>query len=94
MSATKIARDPAEILRELPDGERDHFLVEYQAAAEAAVHDVTRYEDLQRVLQRWSVIAVAVNQPGYDDAVHEARSSSSPGTSLADIQARRRSVAR
>lgn len=56
-------RDPELILARLPERFRPVFLAEYQAAAEAAVHEVWRYKQLQELLQTWHVRATAYGQP-------------------------------
>ena len=43
-------RDPELILARLPERYRAMFLAEYQAAAEAAAHEVWRYKQLQELL--------------------------------------------
>jgi hypothetical protein len=66
-------RDPRVILRDLPERERPEFLRQWHAAAQAAARDVARYEDLQRLLRHWSLVVIAANQPGYYEAIDEAR---------------------
>jgi hypothetical protein len=81
-------RDPAGILRRLPEPERVSFLAEYRAALDAA-HEVWRYRQLQEVLRRWDLVAVTMSQPGYAEALAEARKATGPGVSIDDITARR-----
>ncbi len=66
------ARDPEVILRRLPEAERESFLREYRAALDAA-HEVWRYRQLQEVLTRWNPVAITTSQPGYAEALAEAR---------------------
>jgi hypothetical protein len=87
-------RDPAVILAKLPERERERFLTEYRLAAEAAAHGVWRYKQLQELLQTWSVIAVAVNKPGYYEAVEEAWTATASGMTLEEIIVRRRAAGR
>jgi hypothetical protein len=82
------ARDPASILRRLPESERESFLAEYRAALDAA-HEVWRYRQLQDVLRRWDLIAFTTSRPGYAEALAEARNATGPGMSIDEITARR-----
>jgi hypothetical protein len=65
-------RDPAVILRDLPERERAEFLRQYRDAVEAA-RDPAGYANLQRVLRVWSLATVATNQPGYYEAIEDAK---------------------
>lgn len=80
--------DPETILRRLPEVERESFLREYRAALDAA-HEVWRYRQLQEVLTRWNLVAIATSQPGYAQALAEARSAATPGATIDEITARR-----
>lgn len=82
------SRDPASILRRLPESEREPFLAEYHAALDAA-HEVWRYRQLKEVLRRWNLVAVTTSQPGYTEALAEARSATEPGLSIDEVSARR-----
>lgn len=82
------ARDPEQILRHLPPGERERFLGEYRTALDAA-HEVWRYRHLQEVLARWELVAVATSKPGYGQARDEARAGTGQYTSLEEVIARR-----
>jgi len=82
------SRDPASILRRLPESERESFLAEYRAALDAA-HEVWRYRQLKEVLRRWNLVAVTTSQPGYTEALTEARSAIEPGLSIDEVAARR-----
>ncbi|SDI45446.1 hypothetical protein SAMN05421505_15317 [Sinosporangium album] len=66
-------RDPQVILWALPDRERPEFLRQYREAVDAAREDVARYRDLSRLLLRWSLVVEAVSQPGYYEAIEDAR---------------------
>jgi alkylhydroperoxidase/carboxymuconolactone decarboxylase family protein YurZ len=82
------ARDPETILRRLPEAERESFLREYRAALDAA-HELWRYRQLQEVLTRWNLVALTTSQPGYAEALAEARSAATPGVTIDEITARR-----
>ncbi|WP_283139329.1 DUF6247 family protein [Rhizohabitans arisaemae] len=64
--------DPDTILRDLPPGERDRFLVDYRAAL-AAAHETWRYRQLQDVLRLWHMRAVAYAQPDFTARARAAR---------------------
>ena len=81
-------RNPASILRRLPEPERESFLAEYRAALDAA-HEVWRYRQLQEVLRRWDLVTVTTSQPGYSETLDEARNATGPGVSVDEIAARR-----
>ncbi|WP_285707087.1 DUF6247 family protein [Microtetraspora sp. NBRC 16547] len=66
-------QDPQTILWGLPERERDEFLRQYRAAVEAARDDVAQYAALRLLLHRWSLVVVAANQPGYYEAVRDAK---------------------
>jgi hypothetical protein len=70
--------DPEVILHALPQREREQFLREYQAAADAARQDVARYKDLARLLHRWSLIVVATNKPGYYEELEAVKNHTTP----------------
>lgn len=80
--------DPAGILRRLPEAEHELFLAEYREALDAA-HEVWRYRQLQEVLTRWNLVAIATSQPGYTEALAEARNAATPGVTIDEIAARR-----
>jgi len=56
--------DPAVILRDLPEQERDQFLRQYHKAVDAA-HDPAGYGRLQRLLHAWRLTVIATTQAGY-----------------------------
>lgn len=60
-------RDPRTILARLPESKREEFLQQYRAAVDAA-HQPEGYQQLQTLLQIWSVRAkVYQQQPDYDE---------------------------
>lgn len=65
-------RDPQVILDALPERERDEFLRQYHDAVDAA-HDPAGYKQLQRILHAWSLAVVATNEPGYYEALEDAK---------------------
>ncbi|KAB2349509.1 DUF6247 family protein [Actinomadura rudentiformis] len=66
-------QDPQVIMRSLPQRERPEFLRQYKAAAAAARDDLGEYKKLKRLLHRWSLAVVATNQPGYYEAIEDAK---------------------
>jgi hypothetical protein len=64
--------DPLMILRDLPEREREEFLLQYHQAVDAA-HDPAGYQRLRRLLHVWSLTAVAAGQPGYYEELAAAR---------------------
>jgi hypothetical protein len=96
MTAQPIGRfeedphDPAVILARLPEREHGRFLAEYQAAAEAATHEVWRFKELTALLHRWSLITVAVNAPGYYEAREDTRLGIGDYVTLEEVIAERR----
>jgi Family of unknown function (DUF6247) len=56
--------DPAVILRDLPEQERDQFLRQYHEAVDAA-HDPAGYGRLQRFLHAWRLTVIATARAGY-----------------------------
>ncbi len=64
--------DPEVILRDLPQREREEFLRQYQAAADAARQDVSQYKRLRQLLGLWSLVVVATNKPGYYESLDAA----------------------
>ncbi|CAM3745845.1 DUF6247 family protein [Nocardiopsis rhodophaea] len=81
--------DPAHILSRLPEGERDRFLSEYQAAAVSAAHEVWRYRHLRELLRVWSMRAAIYSSPGHEESREQARTGEGEFTTLDDILARR-----
>jgi Family of unknown function (DUF6247) len=69
---TEEPSDPLVILRNLPEHERGEFLGQYQQAVDAA-HDPAGYQHLRRLLNVWSLTAVAASQPGYYEELAAAR---------------------
>ncbi|MBO3753108.1 hypothetical protein J5X84_44325 [Streptosporangiaceae bacterium NEAU-GS5] len=83
MSAEPIhadPEDPEEILRSLPARERPEFLRQYREAVSAARDDLASYTALKRLLHRWSLAVIATNQPGYYQAVADAKNDVGPVT--------------
>ncbi|MQA17357.1 MAG: hypothetical protein GEV09_25535 [Pseudonocardiaceae bacterium] len=64
--------DPAEILQRLPERWHAEFLTEYHAALDAA-HEVRQWQTLRALLHRWRLRAVALSDPGFEEAADEAR---------------------
>ena len=56
--------DPAVILRDLPERERDLFLGQYRESVEEA-QDPAGYARLRKFLHDWSIRVIACNSPGY-----------------------------
>lgn len=65
-------RDPRVILNSLPERERAEFLRQYHDAIHAA-HDPAGYKQFQRILHGWSLAVVATNDPGYYEALEDAK---------------------
>lgn len=82
-------RDPQVIHDRLPAGERPEFLRQYRAAADAARADIAKYRALQDLLARWALTAEALNDPAYNEALAEARAATTPGLSMAQVDAMR-----
>jgi hypothetical protein len=61
---TEDPADPAVIVRDLPEQEREEFLRQYHQALDDA-HDPAGYQRLRRLLHVWSLTAIAAGQPGY-----------------------------
>ena len=76
-------RDPEWILRALPERERETFLAEYRQALDDA-RDPAGWPELQRFLRLWAKRAVAMNQPGYDEAWERADAGAGGGMPLED----------
>jgi uncharacterized protein DUF6247 len=63
--------DPAAIFDALPQKHRAQFRAEYDQALEAA-HDLARFKQVQTLLRRWRLRAIAYARPGYEEAVQDA----------------------
>jgi len=74
--------DPVAILRALPGRYHRQFLAGYRAAAEAA-REPDGYQALQALLRLWRLRAVAYSDPGYGEALAEAREAAHAGRSHA-----------
>lgn len=82
-------RDPELTLARLPEQFRSTFLAEYQAAAEAAAHEVWKYKQLQELLQMWHLRATAYSRPGFAERRADAAAGRGEYVSLDDVFARR-----
>ncbi|REF00371.1 hypothetical protein DFJ69_5903 [Thermomonospora umbrina] len=80
--------DPLVILRALPAQEHAFFLSQYRAKVDAA-HEPAGYGELRDFLHAWSLAAHAMSEPGYAEALNEARTATSPGISLEEMTAMR-----
>ena len=75
--------DPGQILRALPDRERETFLAEYRRAVDDA-RDPARWPELRRFLRLWTWRAVAVAEPGYYESWERANAGTDGGMLLED----------
>ncbi len=75
--------DPEQILRTLPERERETFLAEYRRAVDEA-HDPAGWPELRRFLRLWAWRAIAVAEPGYYEARERARAGTGGGMLLED----------
>jgi hypothetical protein len=82
-------RDPAIILRILPEREHARFLAEYEAVAVAAAHEVWRYKDLQEFLSRWALLAAAYSKPDFYDRMADVEAGVGEYVSMDEVVARR-----
>lgn len=76
------------ILRHLPVREHESFLCQYRAAVDAA-RDVAGYRKLLQFLHAWSLRVVAVNRPGYYEALEEARQGTAEAVPIEQVIAER-----
>jgi hypothetical protein len=93
---TEDPADPAVILRDLPEQEREEFLRQYHQALDDA-HDRAGYQRLRRLLHAWSLTAVAVGQSGYYEelaAAHAGTAATVPVTDAIPDWAERVTAAR
>ncbi|GLZ04839.1 hypothetical protein Acsp03_23050 [Actinomadura sp. NBRC 104412] len=65
--------DPEDILRRLPQDERERFIRDYRSALDAA-HELWRYQQLQDVLRLWHLRATAYASPDFAQRAEQARS--------------------
>ena len=72
--------DPEQILRSLPERERETFLAEYRRA----VDEATGWPELRRLLRLWAWRAIAVAEPGYYEDRERARGGTGGGMLLED----------
>ena len=75
--------DPEQILRSLPERERETFLAEYRRAVDGA-NDPAGWPELRRFLRLWAWRAIAVAEPGYYEARELARAGRGGGMLLED----------
>jgi len=68
--------NPEDILRRLPQDERDRFIRDYRSALDAA-HELWRYRQLQDVLRLWHLRAVAYARPDFRERAEQARTGDS-----------------
>jgi hypothetical protein len=66
------SEDPAVILRDLPEREREDFLAQYREALETA-RDPAGYARLRLVLRIGRLRVIACNSPGYYDRIESVR---------------------
>src|SRR3954451_13836986 len=63
--------DTAAIFDVLTPSHRPQFRAEYDQALDAA-HDPARFKQVQSLLRRWRLRAIAYARPGYEEAVQDA----------------------
>lgn len=61
------------ILARLPQGSREEFRAQYEAAADAAHADMAAYPALRLLLRRWSILADRMADPGFWEAIEDAK---------------------
>jgi hypothetical protein len=81
--------DPEQILLDLPEREREGFLLQYREAVEGA-RDPAGWKNLRRVLRLWSWMAIAASRPGHYEAQEEALAGTGEGMLLEDYVRLRR----
>ena len=75
--------NPEQILRSLPDRERETFLAGYRRALDEA-RDPSGWPELRRFLRLWAWRAIAVAEPGYYEDRERARAGTGGGMLLED----------
>jgi hypothetical protein len=75
--------DPRVILRDLPERERELFLAQYAEAIDRA-RQPAGFAELRRFLHDWSIRVIAVNSPGYYEAIAAVRRGE-PGIPAEDV---------
>ena len=80
---TEDPTDPLVILRDLPEREREEFLRQYHQAVDVA-HDPAGYQHLRRLLNVWSLTAVAAGQSGYYEELAAARAGTATTVPVTD----------
>jgi Family of unknown function (DUF6247) len=76
--------DPEVILAGLPKPEHAEFLRRYRLAVDAA-RDPVNYRELRRMLRSWCLRSVAVNRPGYREALHEVKNGTGQTTPIEEV---------
>lgn len=76
--------DPDEILARLPERYHGHFLADYRAAMEAAMHHTWQWKQLSETLRLWHLRSVAYSTPGYEQARAKA-AAGVPGVPAEDV---------
>jgi hypothetical protein len=67
-------RDPQVILAGLPERERETFLRQYRDTVHTMADDLEGgYRRYQALLRHWAAAVIATNQPGYYEAMAEAK---------------------
>lgn len=69
----------------LPSKHRPTFQREYCAAAQKAVNDVDCYRGLVEFLAKWSLISVAYSDPGFEQALEDAKQPSPDDVPLEEL---------
>ena len=87
-------RDPDVILARLPERERERFLREYEAAADAAVHEVWRFKQLRELLHVWHLRSIAYSKPDYYSRWDEIQQGGEEYVTLEQVVAEREQQAR
>ncbi len=75
--------DPVGILAVLPEGYHAQFLAEYTAAVEGARRP-EQFRELQELLRRWRLRAVAYSGPGYEERLAAAGQGRAAGIASAE----------
>jgi uncharacterized protein DUF6247 len=75
--------DPEQILRDLPETDREAFLAQYREALEGA-RDPAGWKNLRRILRLWRWMAIAASRPGHYEAQAAALAGTGGGMLLED----------
>jgi hypothetical protein len=76
--------DPARILQESPERERENFLSQYREALDGA-RDPAGWKHLRRVLRMWSWMVIAASQPGQYEAREQVPWTMTPDWSASTV---------